>query len=102
MPLTKAGAKVLKNMRKEYGEKEGEAVFYATMKKRGLKGKWEKKTKDAGEQSGDVQICERPFRTKLKPIEGLPHHKDDSTVTWEVIAIIPFEGSLNEDIKKDS
>jgi len=38
MPLTKTGKKVLKAMKKEYGEK-GESVFYATMKKRGLKGK---------------------------------------------------------------
>jgi len=39
MPLTKEGKKVLKAMKKEYGEKEGESVFYATMKKRGMEGK---------------------------------------------------------------
>jgi len=46
MPLTKSGKKVMKNMKKEYGEKKGESVFYASMNK-GKKGssKWHKKGK---------------------------------------------------------
>jgi len=44
-------------------------------------------------QAGDVKICQRPFRKKLKPIEGLPA-KDE--VTWEVVAVIPFEGSMEK------
>jgi hypothetical protein len=34
MPLTKTGKKIEKNMKKEYGEKKGESVFYATMHER--------------------------------------------------------------------
>lgn len=33
MPLTKAGKKVLANMRKHYGKKKGEQVFYASINK---------------------------------------------------------------------
>ncbi len=45
MPLSKTGTKVLKSMKKTYGGKEGENVFYATMNKKKLKGKWENKKK---------------------------------------------------------
>lgn len=31
MPLTKTGHKVLENMEKQYGEKKGESVFYASI-----------------------------------------------------------------------
>ena len=43
MPLTKSGKKVMTNMKKEYGEKTGESVFYASInkKKPGTK-KWER------------------------------------------------------------
>lgn len=38
MPLSKyyggSGAKVMKNMKKEYGEEKGERVFYATANKK--------------------------------------------------------------------
>lgn len=30
MPLTKKGKKIMKNMKKEYGEKEGKKNFYAS------------------------------------------------------------------------
>jgi hypothetical protein len=33
MPLTKKGAKILANMRKEYGAKKGKQVFYASKNK---------------------------------------------------------------------
>ncbi len=71
MPLTKTGAKVLKSMKEQYGEEEGERVFYATMKERGMKGKQEhkKKSNDDGMQAGDVEICQRPFHKRLKPIK---------------------------------
>ena len=40
MPLSKyyggSGEKVMKDMKKRYGEKKGESVFYATANKRGL------------------------------------------------------------------
>lgn len=37
MPLTSSGKKVLRNMKKEYGGKKGENVFYASMNKGRLK-----------------------------------------------------------------
>lgn len=46
MPLTKKGNKILTNMKKEYGSKKGESVFYASINKgkvTGAEGK--KKTK---------------------------------------------------------
>lgn len=44
MPLTKSGTKVLRSMRKEYGEKKGEQVFYASINKgKAGSGKWHKK-----------------------------------------------------------
>ena len=33
MPLTKSGAKVLKSMTKEYGNKKGKQVFYGSINK---------------------------------------------------------------------
>lgn len=33
MPLTKTGTKVMNNMRKEYGDKKAEEVFYASINK---------------------------------------------------------------------
>jgi len=44
MPLTKKGTKILRNMRKEYGPKKGESVFYASRNKGTIKGV-EKKSK---------------------------------------------------------
>jgi hypothetical protein len=46
MPLTKTGKGVLRGMKKQYGKKKGEEVFYATINK-GVKGssKWHKAKK---------------------------------------------------------
>ena len=38
MPLTKKGKKVMASMKKEYGEKKGEEVFYASRNKGTIKG----------------------------------------------------------------
>jgi len=38
MPLTKKGAKILGEMKKEYGVKKGKEVFYASIKKGRIKG----------------------------------------------------------------
>jgi len=38
MPLTPKGKKVMKAMYKEYGEKKGKQVFYASVNKGKLKG----------------------------------------------------------------
>jgi hypothetical protein len=38
MPLTKKGSKVMKAMTKEYGQKKGEQIFYASRNKGTIKG----------------------------------------------------------------
>jgi hypothetical protein len=38
MPLTKKGNKIMGNMKKEYGEKKGESVFYASRNAGKIKG----------------------------------------------------------------
>jgi len=38
MPLTKKGKKIMKSMKKTYGAKKGESVFYATAQKKKIKG----------------------------------------------------------------
>ena len=38
MPLTKKGKKIMKSMKKQYGRKRGEQVFYATKNKGKIKG----------------------------------------------------------------
>ena len=37
MPLNKKGKKIMKSMKKQYGKKRGEQVFYATLNKKKLK-----------------------------------------------------------------
>ena len=38
MPLTEKGKKIMKSMKKQYGKKKGEQVFYATLNKKKIKG----------------------------------------------------------------
>lgn len=38
MPLTKKGCKIKQSMKKEYGKKKGEKVFYASANKGTIKG----------------------------------------------------------------
>ncbi len=38
MPLTSKGSKVLSSMKKEYGSKKGESVFYASINSKRIKG----------------------------------------------------------------
>lgn len=38
MPLNKKGKKIMSEMKKEYGKKKGESVFYATLNKGKIKG----------------------------------------------------------------
>ena len=38
MSLTKKGKKIMKSMKKQYGKKRGEQVFYATKNKGKIKG----------------------------------------------------------------
>ena len=38
MPLTKKGSEILSNMQKEYGDKKGESVFYASRNKGTISG----------------------------------------------------------------
>lgn len=44
MPLNKKGKKIMKSMKKEYGKKKGEQVFYASKNKATIK-KVEKKSR---------------------------------------------------------
>jgi len=45
VPLTKKGNKMMSSMKKQYGMKKGKSVFYATVKKKKLKGMERKKKK---------------------------------------------------------
>ena len=45
MPLTAKGKKIMKSMKKQYGKKRGEAVFYASKNKGKIKGVEKKKTR---------------------------------------------------------
>ena len=49
MPLTEKGKKIMKSMKKQYGKKKGETVFYASRNKGVIKGveKTKKRSKDA-------------------------------------------------------
>ena len=38
MPLTKKGKKIMRSMKKQYGKKRGDQVFYATKNKGKIKG----------------------------------------------------------------
>ena len=38
MPLTKKGKKIMKSMKKQYGKKKGEQVFYGSLNKKKIKG----------------------------------------------------------------
>lgn len=49
-PLTKTGKKIKSNMEKEYGDKKGLEVFYATMNKKKMRKKWEDRTKRINKQ----------------------------------------------------
>jgi len=53
MPLSKKGEEVMANMTKEYGDKKGKSVFYASINK-GKKGsdKWHAKGKKFNERHG--------------------------------------------------
>ena len=44
MPLTKKGSKIKRNMRKAYGEKTGDRVFYASQNKGTIKGTHKKRS----------------------------------------------------------
>ena len=45
MPLTEKGRKIIKSMKKQYGKKRGETVFYASKNKGVIKGVEKKKTR---------------------------------------------------------
>jgi hypothetical protein len=49
MPLTTKGKKIMKSMKKQYGKKKGETVFYASKNKGVIKGvdKTKKRSKNA-------------------------------------------------------
>ena len=45
MPLNEKGKKIMKSMRKQYGKKKGETVFYASKNKGVIKGVEKRKTR---------------------------------------------------------
>ena len=45
MPLTEKGKKIMKSMKKQYGNKKVEAVFYASKNKKKIKGVDKKRKK---------------------------------------------------------
>ena len=45
MPLTPKGKKIMKSMKKQYGSKKGETVFYASKNKGAIKGVVKKRKK---------------------------------------------------------
>lgn len=59
MPLSRSGKEVLRSMKKQYGEKRGERIFYASIVK-GLPGssKWH------GKGSGKLEKAKRTYRKR--------------------------------------
>lgn len=57
MPLTKSGRKVMSSMKKQYGAKKGEEVFYASINK-GKPGssKWHGKSKKSKKGHHDIEF----------------------------------------------
>jgi|TARA_R100000655_G_scaffold87531_1_gene127736 hypothetical protein len=45
MPLNEKGKKIMKSMRKQYGKKRGETIFYASKNKGTIKGVEKRKTR---------------------------------------------------------
>ena len=45
MPLNEKGKKIMRSMRKQYGKKRGETIFYASKNKGTIKGVEKKKTR---------------------------------------------------------
>ena len=45
MPLNEKGKKIMKSMRKQYGKKRGETIFYASKNKGVIKGVEKRKTR---------------------------------------------------------
>ena len=45
MPLNEKGKKIMRSMRKQYGKKRGETIFYASKNKGTIKGVEKRKTR---------------------------------------------------------
>lgn len=50
MPLSKKGAKILRNMEREYGSKKGKSVFYASINAQKIKGAEGRKSSKKGKR----------------------------------------------------
>lgn len=48
MPLTPKGSKIMRNMKREYGSKRGERVFYASRNKGRIRGVEGRKSRRSG------------------------------------------------------
>ena len=58
MPLNKKGKKIMKSMKKQYGKKKGEEVFYASLNKKKIKG-----VKKRGQNSSSIYTTLRTIRS---------------------------------------
>jgi hypothetical protein len=59
MPLTRKGRKVLSCMRRQYGDKKGEGVFYATINTGKGRGWHRKRSKNKSYSSSTVAMARR-------------------------------------------
>ena len=58
MPLNKKGKKIMTSMKKQYGKKRGEQVFYASLNKKKIKG-----VKKSGYNSTSINTTSRRLRS---------------------------------------
>ena len=56
MPLNEKGRKIMKSMKKQYGKKRGETVFYASKNKGVIKGVEKKKTRSKNAMSAIEEV----------------------------------------------
>jgi hypothetical protein len=76
MPLTPKGKKIMKAMRKQYGKKEGESVFYASKNKGTIKGVDE----DMDINEGEVKRRNKKLKNK-RPRANFPEGQASDDVT---------------------
>ena len=66
MPLNKKGKKIMKSMKKQYGKKRGEQVFYATLNKKKI---LKSKNESMFIPKGAIHRIENPFKKTVKILE---------------------------------
>jgi hypothetical protein len=105
MPISKYykghGSEVMSNMKKEYGEKKGEQVFYATANKRGLKAEGEEEYADC-----DCKVC-KDMRAKgqdalhVRRVVKESHRRViNETGEWDNVEGKPWMDALRANIRQ--